>query len=43
MRKIIFTDDELKQFIKDEMSDMDNYPYGFKHIDGIFCFYEIYG
>lgn len=32
----------LKQFIKDEMHDMDNYPYGFKHIDGVYCLYEAY-
>lgn len=32
----------LKQFIKDEMRDMDNYPYGFKHIDGVYCLYEAY-
>lgn len=34
----------LKQFVKDEMiKDMRNYPYGFKHIDGIYCLYEAYG
>lgn len=33
----------LKEFIKNEMDDMDNYPYGFKHIDGVYCLYEAYG
>ena len=33
---------DLKQFIKDEMYDMDNYPFGFKHIDGVYCLYEAY-
>ena len=34
---------ELKQFIKDHMSDMDNYPFGFKHIMGTYALYECIG
>ena len=33
----------LKAFIKEHMSDMDNYPFGFKHIDGTYVLYECYG
>jgi len=33
----------LKKFVKTEMDDMDNYPYGFKHIDGVYCLYECLG
>lgn len=33
----------MKEFVRENLQDMDNYPTGFKHIDGIFCFYEIYG
>lgn len=39
----ISTIKDLKKFIKEEMSDMDNYPYGFKHIEGIYCLYECIG
>lgn len=34
---------DLKNFVKTEMNDMDTYPYGFKHIDGVFCLYECIG
>jgi hypothetical protein len=30
----------LKEFIKNEMKDMDNYPFGFKYINGVYCVYE---
>lgn len=33
----------LKEFIKENMSDMDNYPYGFKHIEGTYALYECIG
>lgn len=33
----------LKQFIKDEMEDMNNYPFGFKHIDGTYALYQCIG
>lgn len=39
----ITTIKELKTFVKEEMSDMDNYPFGFKHIDGVYCLYECLG
>lgn len=34
---------DLKNFVKVEMNDMDNYPFGFKHIDGTFALYECIG
>lgn len=34
---------QLKQFVKVELHDMDNYPNGFKHIDGVFVLYECIG
>ena len=39
----ISTIKELKSFVKEHMVDMDNYPFGFKHIDGVYCLYECYG
>ena len=39
----ISTIKELKEFVKEEMDDMDNYPFGFKHIDGVYCLYECLG
>lgn len=39
----ITTIKELKSFVKEYMSDMDSYPYGFKHIDGVYCLYQCYG
>ena len=39
----ISTIKDLKNFVKVEMHDMDNYPFGFKHIDGVFCLYECIG
>lgn len=33
----------LKNFIKKEMNDMDNYPYGFKHIEGTYAVYQCIG
>lgn len=34
---------DLKIFIKENMFDMDNYPYGFKHIEGTYALYECIG
>ena len=34
---------DLKEFVKTEMEDMDSYPFGFKHIDGVYCLYECLG
>ena len=34
---------ELKSFIKMEMNDMRNYPFGFKHIDGTYALYQCIG
>lgn len=39
----ITTIKDLKTFIKTEMNDMDNHPYGFKHIEGVYCLYECIG
>lgn len=39
----ITTIKELKTFVKEEMGGMDNYPFGFKHIDGVYCLYEAMG
>lgn len=33
----------LKEFVKTEMDDMDNYPFGFKYIDGVYCLYQCVG
>ena len=39
----ITTIKDLKAFVKEHMDDMDNYPFGFKHIDGVYCLYECIG
>lgn len=39
----IHTIKDLKNFVKVEMDDMDNYPFGFKHIEGVYCLYECIG
>ena len=34
---------KLKEFVKTELVPyIDNYPYGFKHIDGVYCLYQAY-
>ena len=39
----ITTIKDLKEFVKTEMDGMDNYPFGFKHIDGVYCLYKCVG
>lgn len=39
----ITTIKDLKNFVKAEMKDMQDYPYGFKHIEGTYALYQCIG